>query len=90
MVLTSPNVVCPKCGSKLFKEVYALKKISAIISHTGQEEIIPIPIYVCAQCGEVPDEYKKNRNYDAIMGNSQDVDLTADDQAETKPTIIMP
>ena len=56
MLFDAPNIVCPKCGAKIFKEVYVLKKISPIISPTGKEETVPIPFYACAQCGTIPDE----------------------------------
>lgn len=89
MVLTSPNVVCPKCGSKLFREVVVLKRISSIISPTGQEEIVPVPMYACIDCGEIPEEYKKKRNYDVIMGNKVD-DAEVEAKEEKKSSIIMP
>lgn len=89
MVLTSPNVVCPKCGSKLFREVVVLKRISSIISPTGQEEIVPVPMYACIDCGEIPEEYKKKRNYDVIMGNKID-DIEVEAKEEKKSSIIMP
>ncbi len=90
LVMTSPNVVCPKCGSKLFHEVVALKRISSIISPTGQEEVVPIPMYACINCGEIPDEYKKKRQYDVIMGNKTDETVAEQKTEEPKPTIIMP
>ena len=95
-VFNAPNIVCPKCGGKLFKEVVALKKLSALLSPTGKEENIPIPFYVCAACGEVPEEYKKNRNYKMIMGEENgdpdfaDAMLGIDEEPEEKPTIILP
>ena len=90
LVLTSPNIVCPKCGSKLFREVVVLKRISSIMSPTGQEEIVPVPMYACIHCGEIPEEYKKKRNYDVIMGNKIDDSIEENSQEEKKPSIIMP
>lgn len=84
MVFDSPNVVCPKCGSKLFKEVYALKKISTIISPTGKEETIPIPFYACAECGTIPDEIAKSRNYKLVMGEEKA------EEEQPKSSIILP
>lgn len=86
MVLTAPNITCHKCGSKLFREAIALKKISAIISPTGKEEIVPVPMYVCMECGEIPEEYQKMRNFDIIMGNKTEEEM----QEDKKPSIIMP
>ena len=95
MILTAPHIVCPKCGSKLFREALALKRISAIISPTGKEEYVPVPMYVCNNCGEVPDEYKKSRNYDIIMGNASEDDIEKikkeiEEEEQPKPSIIMP
>lgn len=72
MILESPNVVCPKCGSKIFKECVVLKKISPILAGTPTEQMFPIPVYVCATCGEIPEEYKVKGNFDLIMGTNQD------------------
>lgn len=85
MVFNSPNIVCPKCGSKFFKEVYVLKKISAIISPTGKEETMPIPFYGCAECGTIPDEITKSRNYKLVIGEE-----VAEEEQKPKSSIIMP
>ena len=87
LVLTSPNVVCPNCGGKFFKEVYALKRISAIISPTGEEELFPIPIYVCASCGTVPTETSSKRNFKVFTG---EVSVDEAENTEKKSSIIMP
>lgn len=68
-VMDSPNIVCQKCGSKIFVPAVALKRVSSLSSPTGKEMIADLPLYVCAKCGEIPDYYKKSRNFDAIMGN---------------------
>lgn len=98
MVFTSPNVICPNCGNKFFKEVYALKRISPIISPTGKEEIIPIPMYACEKCGTIPQEYVKKRQYKYIVGEAEDKDIeeTASNEIEnvsekeTSSGIILP
>lgn len=66
-IATSPNVVC-ECGSKVFNSALVLKKISALVSPTGKEEIVDIPVFVCAKCGKIPAEIKNNRNYAKIFG----------------------
>ena len=68
-VMDSPNIVCSVCGSKVFIPAVVLKKVSSLSSPTGKEMIADIPLYVCAQCGEIPDCYKTMRNFDTIMGN---------------------
>jgi DNA-directed RNA polymerase subunit RPC12/RpoP len=86
-VLTAPNVVCPNCGSKLFTEAVVLKKLSPIISPTGREELYPIPVYMCAKCQTIPDEYMTKHNAKRVLGEE------VDDEQEEEPkksSIIMP
>ena len=47
---TSP-VAC-KCGSEVFMQGFTLRRLSAIISPTGKEEVFTIPLMLCASCGE--------------------------------------
>lgn len=67
IVLDSPNVVC-ECGCRTFVPVVVLKKVSALVSPTGKEEIVDIPLYVCSKCGKVPQDYRDKPNFDKIFG----------------------
>ena len=40
-----------KCGGGTWKIVYLLKKVSALISPTGKETLVPIQIFACDKCG---------------------------------------
>jgi uncharacterized Zn finger protein len=51
------DIVCSNCGGKFFHEVTFFKKISALLSPTGQEGIIPIPTYACLECGNINEEF---------------------------------
>ena len=42
--------VCPECGHKHFKQVYRMRKLSAMLAPTGNESYIPVPVYACANC----------------------------------------
>ena len=53
MVKNAKQVECDECGNITFKEVLTFKKMSAILSPTGQEEVVPMPIVVCEKCGKV-------------------------------------
>ena len=44
---------CGKCDNKIFIQGYVIKKISAIISPTGQEVIAPVQVFNCGNCGEL-------------------------------------
>ena len=71
-ILTAPNIVCSDCGSKTFMEVAVLKRISAILSPSGKEEIYPIPVFVCSKCGKIPQEYMDKQNAKYILGEIKD------------------
>ena len=44
------------CGGVMFEEKIMFKKISALISPTGKEELYPLQVLVCDKCGKVPTE----------------------------------
>tara|TARA_B100000902_G_scaffold387554_1_gene431864 strand:+ start:93 stop:341 length:249 start_codon:yes stop_codon:yes gene_type:complete len=46
------------CGNKHFKQVFAMKKVSALVSPSGQEEVITMPVFVCDKCGKELEELK--------------------------------
>ena len=45
--------VCEKCGNDTFVQVYQMRKLSALLSPTGQETMIPIPVFACSKCGHI-------------------------------------
>lgn len=71
-IVNSENVVCPKCGSKLFKEVVVLKKVSPIITGAQTETLYPIPLYCCAECGTIPTEFLDKPNAAKILGDDKE------------------
>jgi hypothetical protein len=56
MLRNSKNVVC-ECGGMLFSEKLFFKKISALLSLSGREEVAPMPVIVCEACGKVPSAF---------------------------------
>ena len=44
---------CEQCNNKIFIQGYVIKKISAIMSPTGQEVIAPVQVFNCGNCGEI-------------------------------------
>ncbi len=50
---------CEYCGNYLFLKSTVLKRLSALVSPTGEEGIIPIEIYSCGNCGRVPKDMLK-------------------------------
>ena len=53
IIRSSKNISC-ECGGMLFSEKIFFKRISALISQSGKEEMIPMPVFVCEKCGKVP------------------------------------
>ena len=45
------TMTCQKCGNTIFIQGYVIKRISAIISPTGEEVIAPIQVFNCGNCG---------------------------------------
>jgi len=47
------TILCEKCSNGLFIQSFFLKKLSALVSPTGQEAIIPVQVYSCGNCGHI-------------------------------------
>tara|TARA_Y100001963_G_scaffold158778_1_gene259679 strand:- start:3910 stop:4164 length:255 start_codon:yes stop_codon:yes gene_type:complete len=48
------TITCDDCGNAAFMPSFFLKKISALVSPTGKESIVPIQVFTCGNCGKVP------------------------------------
>ena len=53
------TIICEKCDNRLFLSSFVIKKLSAIVSPSGQEAIIPIQVYSCGNCGQVPKMFEE-------------------------------
>jgi predicted nucleic acid-binding Zn ribbon protein len=51
------DIVCENCEGKFFRQVSAFKKISPLVSPTGKEQIIPVPVFRCDECGHINKEF---------------------------------
>ena len=48
------TITCDDCGNASFIQAFFLKKISALVSPTGKEAVIPIQVFSCGNCGTIP------------------------------------
>ena len=48
------TIKCDDCGNYIFITGHVIKRLSAIMSPTGQEAMIPVQVYSCGNCGKVP------------------------------------
>lgn len=49
----SETITCDECGSKYFREVIYIKKVSKLLTGSPEDTIVPFPIYKCDSCGHV-------------------------------------
>ena len=47
------DVNCDKCQGTEFSPVFLIKRISALVSPTGKDVIIPIQVFKCDKCNHV-------------------------------------
>lgn len=83
-IISAPTVKCSKCGSKVFTEVVVLKKIPGLMVGSTHDELVPIPVYACNKCGEIPDEFLKLGNAKKILGDDNE-----EQQEEKKSSLIL-
>ena len=58
MSQTTP-VKCDACENQTFKQTLLIRKLSALVSPSGQETVIPIGVFACEKCGHVNTEFEK-------------------------------
>ena len=51
------DVVCEKCGCQTFEPAFLFKKLSAVLSPTGKDSLIPVQVYKCTDCGHINDGF---------------------------------
>jgi uncharacterized Zn finger protein len=51
------SVKCESCESSTFQQTLLLKKISAIVSPSGKEILIPVAVFKCDKCDHVNKDF---------------------------------
>jgi|18_taG_2_1085343.scaffolds.fasta_scaffold21500_2 uncharacterized Zn finger protein len=54
------DVNCEKCENGHFVTAFVVKKLSALVSPTGQEMVMPLQILKCDDCGHVNELFLNN------------------------------
>lgn len=65
--ITTSHIETCDCGNKIWTQGIILKKISKLISQSGTEEVMPIPIFICSKCGEPAPMFKNDPKFNDIM-----------------------
>ena len=47
------DVKCDECEGEYFRTVMLMKRLSPLVSPAGKEQIVPIQIFRCDDCGHV-------------------------------------
>ena len=50
------TLTCENCGHDKFDQVFVIKKVPALLSPTGKEIKLPIPVFECTKCNHVSKE----------------------------------
>jgi uncharacterized Zn finger protein len=53
-----PTEICENCGSKYFKEVTLIKRVSKLYTGSSEDTIVPFPTYMCEKCGHVNKDFE--------------------------------
>jgi hypothetical protein len=56
-VMRGTSLKCELCECSVFSPVFVIKKISALLSPTGQEANVPMQTFACVKCHHVNSEF---------------------------------
>jgi len=51
------NITCDNCENESFVPVFIIKNISALMSPTGKETMVPIQLFKCSKCDHINDKF---------------------------------
>jgi len=54
------DIKCEKCDNLYFTPVVSIKRLSALLSPTGQEVKFPVQLFQCTSCGTVETPFPNN------------------------------
>ena len=54
------DVVCEECSNLYFSPTFRMKRVSALLSPTGKEVIVPGQTFQCTECKHVNKEFIEN------------------------------
>ena len=50
-------VTCEECNNGYFTPAVMIRRLSPLVSPTGQEAMVPIQLFQCTQCGYVNEHF---------------------------------
>lgn len=52
------SIVCEKCEGEVFVPAFLLRKVSALVSPTGKETVLPVQLFACANCNHINEDMR--------------------------------
>jgi hypothetical protein len=49
-------ISCKKCGGEIFVQGFGFRKISKLLTGKPKDEVLPVELFLCGDCGEVLNE----------------------------------
>ena len=53
------NFTCEECAGDTFSPSFVIKQLSALMSPSGKETLIPLQIFKCDKCGHINELFLK-------------------------------
>jgi hypothetical protein len=47
------GVQCEECDGEIFQPAFMIRKVSALVSPTGKETMLPVQLFSCVACNHV-------------------------------------
>ena len=57
----SEDMKCGECQNVYFKPLFRVKRVSALISPSGQETYVPVQVLACEKCGNIVQDIEDPR-----------------------------
>jgi predicted nucleic acid-binding Zn ribbon protein len=54
------TITCEQCDNHTFNQVHVMKRLSALVSPTGEEVVIPLQTFQCTACSHINNEFLPN------------------------------
>ena len=51
------NMKCDECENETFVPVFVIKQLSALVSPTGKETLVPVQLFKCSKCDHVNEKF---------------------------------
>ena len=52
---TNP-IICEKCEGEVFVPAFLLRKVSALVSPSGKDTVLPLQLFACISCNHINED----------------------------------